>query len=94
MTTQTLAAMTGFVAVALQVGARVVFKIADEPGVRLGALFAGLAGVAILISAVRTIAVSKGRHPGWSFLGLFSIVGLIVVMCLKTVRKPAQAAAV
>lgn len=91
MSTRTLATIAGFMAVGLQVGARVVIMMAAQPTLRLAALFAGFVSIAILISAVRMIAVSKGRHPGWSFLGLFSIVGLLIVLCFKDSRRLGKA---
>ena len=78
----------------MQIVGRIVMKGADDPRVAIGGTFVALLGVFILISSVRAIAVAKGRHPGWSALGLLSIIGLIVALCLKDRRSGRTAAAV
>jgi hypothetical protein len=42
-----------------------------------------LAGTVLLIAGLAFYAKAKGRSPAWGFMGLLSIIGLIVLACLK-----------
>ncbi len=44
-------------------------------------------GTALLIVGLGYYAKSKGRDPGWGLVGLFSIIGLLVLICLKDQTK-------
>jgi hypothetical protein len=48
----------------------------------LGAILV-LAGTGLLLVGLAFYAKAKGRHPVWGLFGLLSIIGLIVLGCLK-----------
>jgi len=42
-----------------------------------------LLGTVLLIIGLAYYAKAKGRHPAWCLMGFLSIIGLIVLACLK-----------
>jgi uncharacterized membrane protein len=46
-------------------------------------LVISLAGTALLITGLVFYAKAKGRHPAWCLMAFLSIIGLIVLACLK-----------
>jgi predicted Zn finger-like uncharacterized protein len=46
-------------------------------------LLVSLVGTGLLMAGLAFYALSKGRSPAWCLMGLLSIVGLIVLACLK-----------
>lgn len=42
-----------------------------------------LAGTVLLIVGLAFYAKAKGRSPAWCLMGFLSIIGLIVLACLK-----------
>jgi hypothetical protein len=42
-----------------------------------------LAGTALLLVGLAYYAKAKARHPAWCLMGLASLIGLIVLACLK-----------
>jgi len=48
----------------------------------IGALIS-LTGTALLITGLVFYAKAKGRHPAWCLMAFLSIIGLIVLACLK-----------
>ena len=73
----------GVVALGLQVIGRLIMLISGEPVVKFAGLFAVVFGFSGLITSIRFLALAKGRHPGWSALGLLSAVGLVIALCLR-----------
>ena len=63
----------------LQIGGRGAMANGSE---RLGFLAISLGTVLLMIGLVH-YAKSKGRHPAWCLMGFLSIIGLIVLACLK-----------
>jgi len=50
-----------------------------------------LAGTVLLIIGLVYYAKAKGRSPAWGFMGLLSIIGMIVLACLKDMApEPAK----
>jgi hypothetical protein len=52
-------------------------------------LLVALVGTVLLIAGLSFYAKAKGRSPAWGLMGLLSIIGLIVLACLKD-RSPQQ----
>jgi hypothetical protein len=71
------------VALGLQVVGRLIMLISGAPVVKFAGLFVVILGFSVLITSIRFLALAKGRHPGWSALGLLSAVGLIIALCLR-----------
>ena len=46
-------------------------------------LLMSLVGTVLLIVGLGYYAKAKGRHLAWGLMGLLSIIGLIVLACLK-----------
>ena len=42
-----------------------------------------LCGTGLLLVGFMFYAKAKGRHPAWCLMGLLSLIGLIVLACLK-----------
>jgi hypothetical protein len=42
-----------------------------------------LAGTALLITGLVFYAKAKGHHPAWCLMAFLSIIGLIILSCLK-----------
>jgi len=42
-----------------------------------------LVGTVLLIFGLAFYAKAKGRHPAWGLMGLLSLIGIIVLGCLK-----------
>ena len=49
-----------------------------------------LVGAAFVIVGLSYYAKAKGRTPAWGLMGILSIVGLIVLACLKDLDKSEQ----
>jgi hypothetical protein len=60
------------------------YFIRDAEGVMtpLGFIIA-ICGTVLLLVGFIFYAKAKGRHPAWCMFGLLSIIGLIVLACLK-----------
>jgi len=48
-----------------------------------------LVGTVLLIIGLAYYARAKGRHPAWCLMGFLSVIGLIVLACLKDYGKGA-----
>lgn len=48
----------------------------------IAALAVRLVGIVLWIWGLRHYAMSKGYHPAWGFLGLLSIIGLLILVVL------------
>ena len=59
--------------------AQVVGKMMSQD---IGSLIA-LAGVVLFIIGCSYYAKGKGHHGAWGLLGLLSIVGLLVLVCMR-----------
>lgn len=46
-----------------------------------------LAGSILLLIGFAYYAKAKGRHPAWCLMALLSLIGLIVLGCLKDLHK-------
>ena len=46
-------------------------------------LLVSLVGTGLLMAGLAFYALAKGRSPAWCLMGLLSIIGLIVLACLK-----------
>ncbi len=57
----------------------------------LGVIFV-LVGTVLLLIGLTFYAKAKGRHPAWCLFGLLSIIGLIILVCLKdkSVQKASE----
>jgi hypothetical protein len=55
----------------------------------IGALLL-LVGSGLLIAGLAYYAVAKGRNPAWGLMGLLSILGIIVLACLKDLAPDGQ----
>jgi len=81
------------------VGLGIILQIAGRFVMGSGAAVAGglagpelgliliLGGVVAFIYGCRSYAKGKGHHPAWGFLGLLSIVGLIILVFLPDKHK-------
>ena len=49
-----------------------------------------LVGVVLIIVGLAYYAMAKGRTPAWGLMGFLSIIGLIVLACLKDLDKSEQ----
>jgi hypothetical protein len=49
-----------------------------------------LLGSGLLIAGLAYYAVAKGRNPAWGLVGLLSILGIIVLACLKDLAPNGQ----
>ena len=56
---------------------------AGSPAIILAAGIASLIGTAAFIYGCVMYALAKGRNGAWGAFGLLSIIGLIVLVCLK-----------
>jgi hypothetical protein len=54
-------------------------------------LLVALAGTVLLIAGLSFYAKAKGRSPAWGLMGLLSIIGLIVLACLKDLSPQRKA---
>ena len=54
-------------------------------------LLVALVGTGLLIAGLAFYAKAKGRSPAWGLMGLLSIIGLIVLACLKDLRPRQRA---
>ena len=64
--------LSGVPGLILQIAGRVI----NEPLVML-------VGTILLMIGLAYYAKAKGRHPAWCLMGFLSIIGLIVLACLK-----------
>ena len=47
-------------------------------------------GTILLMIGLAYYAMAKGRNPAWCLMGFLSIIGLIVLGCLKDLAKEAK----
>jgi hypothetical protein len=47
-------------------------------------------GTILLMIGLAYYAMAKGRNPAWCLMGFLSIIGLIVLGCLKDLEKEAK----
>lgn len=55
----------------------------------VGRVACGLVGRALLITGCVFYVKGKCRHPAWGAMGFLSLLGLIVLICLKDKSKEA-----
>ncbi len=72
--------LLGAPGIILQIVGRVMMMSSERQG--LGILVS-LIGTALLLGGFAYYAKSKGRHPAWCLMAFLSIIGLIVLACLK-----------
>ncbi len=53
----------------------------------LGSILA-YGGTGLLLVGFLFYAKAKGRHPAWCLMGLLSLIGLIILACLKDKKIP------
>lgn len=78
----------------IQIGGYVMSQVSTDPMLALLGALISLAGTALLLVGLAFYAQAKARHPAWCLMGFASIVGLIVLACLKdrsgdSLRQPA-----
>lgn len=56
----------------------------------IGELLVILVGTILLMVGLAYYAKAKGRSPAWCLMGFFSLIGLIVLACLKDLEKEAE----
>ena len=71
----------GIPGIILQIAGHLMRDSIGEP-TATGVLIS-LVGTALLITGFVFYAKAKGRHPAWCLMALLSIIGLIVLACLK-----------
>ncbi len=71
----------GIPGIILQIVGRIMMN-PDGGKAGLGLLMA-LAGTGLLLAGFAYYAKAKGRHPAWCLMAFLSIIGLIVLACLK-----------
>ena len=76
--------LLGVPGLVLQIGGRVATMLPNNSGETQGlGLLAMLVGTALLLAGFAYYAKAKGRHPAWCLMAFLSILGLIVLACLK-----------
>jgi hypothetical protein len=70
----------GIPGIILQIAGNVMSR--NPENLTLGALVS-LVGTGLLIAGLVYYAKGKGRSPAWGLMGFLSIIGLIVLACLK-----------
>ncbi|HEV2972930.1 MAG TPA: hypothetical protein VGY55_23380 [Pirellulales bacterium] len=73
--------LAGVPGIILQIAGQVVMRT-NPSHEAIGALVA-IAGTALLMLGLAYYALAKGRNPAWCLMGLLSIIGIIVLACLK-----------
>lgn len=71
----------GIPGIILQIGGHLMRDSIGEP--TAAGVLISLLGTALLITGFVFYAKAKGRHPAWSLFAFLSIIGLIVLACLK-----------
>ena len=77
--------LLGIPGILLQIAGNVMTRSMAEGGspMALLGLPLMLLGTVMLMVGLAFYAKAKGRHPAWCLMGLLSLVGLIVLGCLK-----------
>lgn len=70
----------GIPGIVLQVAGRIMMESPDK--LTMGALTL-FAGTGLLLAGFAYYAKAKGRHPAWCLMAFLSLIGLIVLACLK-----------
>ena len=55
----------------------------EDAAVVIGLALVSLVGAILFLVGLAFYAKAKGRHPAWGLVGLLSLIGLIVLVCLK-----------
>jgi hypothetical protein len=71
----------GIPGIILQIAGQLMRDSIGEP-TAIGAIIS-LIGTALLLIGFSYYAKAKGRHPAWCLMAFLSIIGLIVLACLK-----------
>ena len=71
----------GIPGIILQIGGQLMRDSIGEP-TATGVLIS-LVGSVLLMTGFVFYAKAKGRHPAWCLMAILSIIGLIVLACLK-----------
>ena len=74
----------GFGIILQLVGISFTFEAGYSEFINLTGAFVFLVGMALFIWGLCMYAKGKGRHWLWGFLGLFNVVGLIVLFFLRS----------
>ncbi len=77
----------GVPGIALQIGGRIMQMQHPDQSMWLLVM---LVGTVLLIVGLSFYAKAKGHHAAWGLMGLLSLIGLIVLACLKD-RRPSGA---
>jgi hypothetical protein len=64
--------------------------ITPTPGVMQLRRVLLIGGTTLLIVGLLYYARAKGRHPAWGLMGFLSLIGLIVLACLKDHARDGQ----
>jgi len=67
----------------LQIGGGLTHSIYSYPLLATFGWLITLTGTILLLVGFAFYTKSKGRHPAWSLLALFSIIGWVVLILLK-----------
>lgn len=66
--------------IVLQIAGRLLMESPEREGMGIAI---GLLGTALLLVGLAFYSKAKGRHPAWCLMAFLSIIGLIVLACLK-----------
>ena len=67
----------------LQIGGNIAAQATENPTTAAIATAATLLGTILLLIGLAFYAKAKGRHPAWCLMAFLSLIGLIVLACLK-----------
>jgi len=78
--------LLGVPGILMQTAGRVILMSPERQGLGLAV---SLIGTTLLLGGFAYYAKAKGRHPAWRLMAFLSIIGLIVLACLKDLEPDA-----
>ena len=79
----------GVPGIVLQIAGNVLLQGTPSPLAAIAAVLVLVTGTGLLFVGIAYYAKSRGRHPAWCLLALLSIIGLLILLCLKD-KAPAD----
>ncbi|HAI14048.1 MAG TPA: hypothetical protein DCM28_20250 [Phycisphaerales bacterium] len=73
----------GVPGILLQVAGRIGIEVTQEPVLQAICSLSKIGGLILLLIGMIYYAKAKSRHPAWSLMAFLSLIGLIVLACLK-----------
>lgn len=73
----------GLPGILMQIGGRVMMMNASTESETLLPALLAFVGTGLLLVGLAFYAKAKGRHPAWCLFAFLSLIGLIVLACLK-----------